>query len=79
RGGLALAVAPPTTTPLWGARRRAPPPRARARPPPPPPPRKVFGPMDSPFGRFAAILDPQGAAFAVIDVRTTVGEMPEMV
>ncbi|MFF5426619.1 MULTISPECIES: VOC family protein [unclassified Streptomyces] len=41
--------------------------------------RKVFGPMDSPFGRFAAIVDPQGAAFAVIDVRTTVGEMPEMV
>ncbi|MFG3040533.1 VOC family protein [Streptomyces sp. NPDC048330] len=40
--------------------------------------RKVFGPMDSPFGRFAAILDPQGAAFAVIDLRTTVGEMPEM-
>ncbi|MFH9725657.1 VOC family protein [Streptomyces sp. NPDC017254] len=40
---------------------------------------KVFGPMDSPFGRFAAILDPQGAAFAVIDVKTTVGEMPEMV
>ncbi|MFJ3904829.1 VOC family protein [Streptomyces sp. NPDC090025] len=39
---------------------------------------KVFGPMDSPFGRFAAVLDPQGAAFAVIDVRTTVGEMPEM-
>ncbi|MER5963409.1 VOC family protein [Streptomyces sp. NPDC002057] len=41
--------------------------------------RKVFGPMDSPFGRFAAILDPQGAAFAVIDVRTTVGDMPEFV
>ena len=40
--------------------------------------RKVFGPMDSPFGRFAALLDPHGAAFAVIDVRTTVGEMPEM-
>ncbi|MFF6885623.1 VOC family protein [Streptomyces sp. NPDC012421] len=40
--------------------------------------RKVFGPMDSPFGRFAALLDPQGAAFAVIDVRTTVGEMPAM-
>ncbi|MFD5765916.1 VOC family protein [Streptomyces sp. NPDC127049] len=40
--------------------------------------RKVFGPMDSPFGRFAALLDPQGAAFAVIDVRTTVGEMPPM-
>ncbi|MFE1902908.1 VOC family protein [Streptomyces gardneri] len=41
--------------------------------------KKVFGPMDSPFGRFAAILDPQGAAFAVIDLKTTVGEMPEMV
>ncbi|WP_306324892.1 VOC family protein [Streptomyces venezuelae] len=40
--------------------------------------KKVFGPMDSPYGRFAAILDPQGAAFAVIDLRTTVGEMPEM-
>ncbi|MFD9035004.1 VOC family protein [Streptomyces sp. NPDC059567] len=40
---------------------------------------KVFGPMDSPFGRFAAIMDPQGAAFAVIDVKTTEGEMPEMV
>ncbi|MFF3013080.1 VOC family protein [Streptomyces sp. NPDC057939] len=35
-----------------------------------------FGPMDSPFGRFAAVGDPQGAAFAVIDVTTTVGEMP---
>ncbi|MCX5394773.1 VOC family protein [Streptomyces sp. NBC_00094] len=41
--------------------------------------RKLFGPMDSPFGRFAAILDPQGATFAVIDTRTTVGDMPEMV
>ncbi|MFE1825712.1 VOC family protein [Streptomyces yangpuensis] len=35
-----------------------------------------FGPMDSPFGRFAAVSDPQGAAFAVIDLTTTVGEMP---
>ncbi|MGW7457100.1 VOC family protein [Streptomyces sp. NPDC054797] len=35
-----------------------------------------FGPMDSPFGRFAAVTDPQGAAFAVIDMSTTVGEMP---
>ncbi|WP_030762821.1 VOC family protein [Streptomyces sp. NRRL F-2664] len=35
-----------------------------------------FGPMDSPFGRFAAVSDPQGAAFAVIDMSTTVGEMP---
>ncbi|MFF3341122.1 VOC family protein [Streptomyces flavidovirens] len=37
-----------------------------------------FGPMDSPFGRFAALTDPQGAAFAVIDMRTTKGEMPKM-
>ncbi|MCX5377069.1 VOC family protein [Streptomyces sp. NBC_00091] len=36
-----------------------------------------FGPMDSPFGRFAALTDPQGAAFAVIDLSTTVGEMPK--
>ncbi|MFG2876263.1 VOC family protein [Streptomyces sp. NPDC048337] len=35
-----------------------------------------FGPMDSPFGRFAAMTDQQGAAFAVIDMSTTVGEMP---
>ncbi|MEU8530415.1 MULTISPECIES: VOC family protein [Streptomyces] len=41
--------------------------------------KKVFGPMGSPFGRFAAIVDPQGAAFAVIDMSTTEGEMPEMV
>ncbi|WP_282694458.1 VOC family protein [Streptomyces sp. CC208A] len=40
--------------------------------------RKVFGPQDSPFGRFAALLDPQGAPFAVIDVRTRVGEPPTM-
>ncbi|MER6310732.1 VOC family protein [Streptomyces sp. NPDC001739] len=37
-----------------------------------------FGPMDSPFGRFAALTDPQGAAFAVIDTTTTAGEMPRM-
>ncbi|MER7508629.1 VOC family protein [Streptomyces lavendulae] len=36
-----------------------------------------FGPMDSPFGRFAAVTDPQGAAFAVIDMSTTAGEMPK--
>ncbi|WP_256962067.1 hypothetical protein [Streptomyces sp. NRRL B-24572] len=29
------------------------------------------------LGRFAAIVDPQGAAFAVIDERTTVGDAPE--
>lgn len=37
-----------------------------------------FGPMDSPFGRFAALMDPQGAAFAVIDMKTTKGAMPKM-
>ncbi|MEW2133123.1 VOC family protein [Streptomyces sp. NPDC005435] len=35
-----------------------------------------FGPMTSPFGRFAALTDPQGANFSVIDVTTTEGEMP---
>ncbi|MFF7726357.1 VOC family protein [Streptomyces sp. NPDC008001] len=37
-----------------------------------------FGPMDSPFGRFAALTDPQGAAFAVIDLGARTGRMPEM-
>jgi len=37
-----------------------------------------FGPMDSPFGRFAAFTDPQGAAFSVIDMTTTVGDMPKI-
>ncbi|MFI1970268.1 hydrolase [Streptomyces cinnamoneus] len=40
--------------------------------------RLYFGPMDSPFGRFAALSDPQGAAFAVLDASTKVGEMPRM-
>ncbi|MET7697699.1 MULTISPECIES: VOC family protein [unclassified Streptomyces] len=35
-----------------------------------------FGPTDSPFGRFAALNDPQGAAFSVIDITTTRGDMP---
>ncbi|MFJ1581976.1 VOC family protein [Streptomyces sp. NPDC088197] len=35
-----------------------------------------FGPMDSPYGRFAAVTDPQGANFSVIDTARTVGEMP---
>lgn len=35
-----------------------------------------FGPMDTPFGRFAAISDPQGANFSVIDITATTGEMP---
>ncbi|MFF7446354.1 MULTISPECIES: VOC family protein [unclassified Streptomyces] len=37
-----------------------------------------FGPMDSPFGRFAALSDPQGASFSVIDLSTTEGEMPQI-
>ncbi|MFE3644115.1 VOC family protein [Streptomyces sp. NPDC059169] len=41
--------------------------------------RLVFGPMDSPFGRFAALVDPQGAGFAVIDMSTTSGAVPKMV
>ncbi|MFJ7157553.1 VOC family protein [Streptomyces sp. NPDC101118] len=36
-----------------------------------------FGPMSSPFGRFAALTDPQGANFSVIDLNTTEGEMPK--
>jgi predicted enzyme related to lactoylglutathione lyase len=35
-----------------------------------------FGPMDTPFGRFAALSDPQGANFSVIDITKTEGEMP---
>ncbi|BFO17628.1 VOC family protein [Streptomyces sp. KM77-8] len=35
-----------------------------------------FGPMDTPFGRFAAISDPQGANFSVIDPGSTTGEPP---
>ncbi|GAA2533153.1 MULTISPECIES: VOC family protein [Streptomyces] len=34
------------------------------------------GPVDSPFGRYAALGDPQGANFSVIDLTTTVGEVP---
>jgi predicted enzyme related to lactoylglutathione lyase len=37
-----------------------------------------FGPMSSPFGRFAALSDPQGANFSVIDLSTTEGEMPKI-
>ncbi len=36
-----------------------------------------FGPMTSPYGRLAALSDPQGANFSVIDVTTTEGEVPE--
>ncbi|MBV2353012.1 VOC family protein [Streptomyces sp. J2-1] len=37
-----------------------------------------FGPMTSPFGRFAALSDPQGANFSVIDVTTTEGDGPAL-
>ncbi|MFJ9928771.1 MULTISPECIES: VOC family protein [Streptomyces] len=37
-----------------------------------------FGPMDSPFGRFAALSDPQGADFSVIDITATEGEPPRI-
>ncbi|MFI5529358.1 VOC family protein [Kitasatospora sp. NPDC051853] len=37
-----------------------------------------FGPMSSPFGRFAALTDPQGANFSVIDLATVEGEMPDL-
>ncbi|MFI6861642.1 VOC family protein [Streptomyces sp. NPDC050421] len=37
-----------------------------------------FGPMTMPFGRFAALTDPQGAAFSLIDGTTTGGDMPEL-
>jgi predicted enzyme related to lactoylglutathione lyase len=37
-----------------------------------------FGPMSSPFGRFAALSDPQGANFSVIDTGTTEGDMPKL-
>ncbi|MFI0236051.1 VOC family protein [Streptomyces sp. NPDC016845] len=36
-----------------------------------------YGPMDSPFGRFAAVADPQGVAFTVIDVTAAEGRMPD--
>ncbi|KAB8163799.1 VOC family protein [Streptomyces sp. 3MP-14] len=36
------------------------------------------GPTDSPFGRMAALSDPQGASLSVIDVSTTRGEPPRM-
>ncbi|MFH8380226.1 VOC family protein [Kitasatospora sp. NPDC018058] len=38
-----------------------------------------FGPMDSPFGRFAAVGDQQGTAFGLIDLGRTVGEQPKTV
>ncbi|WP_445047405.1 VOC family protein [Streptomyces drozdowiczii] len=37
-----------------------------------------FGPMTMPFGRFAALTDPQGSPFSLIDNGTTGGEMPDL-
>ncbi|MGW4895787.1 VOC family protein [Kitasatospora sp. NPDC004240] len=39
----------------------------------------LSGPMDSPYGRFAALADQQGAAFGVIDLGLTAGEVPRTV
>lgn len=38
-----------------------------------------FGPMTTPFGRWATVGDSQGAAFSVIDAATTEGDIPELV
>ncbi|MFE0824790.1 VOC family protein, partial [Streptomyces sp. NPDC058847] len=37
-----------------------------------------FGPMSTPFGRYATLSDPQGADFSVIDITRTEGEMPKI-
>lgn len=37
-----------------------------------------FGPMTTPFGRFASISDPQGANLSLIDITTTEGDMPKL-
>ncbi|MFF0444991.1 VOC family protein [Streptomyces sp. NPDC004609] len=41
--------------------------------------RTVFGPTDSPFGRFATVLDQQGAVFSVIDLETREGDVPPFI
>ncbi|MBH5336096.1 VOC family protein [Streptomyces pactum] len=38
----------------------------------------LAGPMDTPFGRFASVRDPQGAPFSVIDLSAAQGEMPDL-
>lgn len=37
-----------------------------------------FGPLTIPFGRFAALTDPDGSPFSLIDNGTTGGEMPKL-
>ncbi|WP_033222194.1 VOC family protein [Kitasatospora phosalacinea] len=39
----------------------------------------VFGPMTTPFGRSASFVDPQGAAFSLIDPSAAEGEPPSTV
>ncbi|MFC8723137.1 VOC family protein [Kitasatospora sp. NPDC057198] len=39
----------------------------------------VFGPMTTPFGRSASFVDPQGAAFSLIDPSAAEGEPPAAV
>ncbi|GAA2083188.1 VOC family protein [Kitasatospora saccharophila] len=39
----------------------------------------VFGPMTTPFGRSASFVDPQGAAFSLIDPGAAEGEPPSTV
>ncbi|MFF2627928.1 VOC family protein [Kitasatospora griseola] len=41
--------------------------------------RLVFGPITTPFGRFASFVDPQGAAFSLIDPSAAEGEPPATV
>lgn len=38
--------------------------------------RVTRGPADSPFGRWAAVTDDQGANFAIIDAKAAVGQLP---
>ncbi|MEU9604015.1 VOC family protein [Streptomyces sp. NPDC048057] len=37
-----------------------------------------YGPVDSPFGRYASLTDPQGADFSILDVTHLTGEEPEL-
>ncbi|MEU5975621.1 VOC family protein [Streptomyces sp. NPDC047315] len=37
-----------------------------------------YGPVDSPFGRYASLTDPQGADFSILDVNHLTGEAPEL-
>ncbi|MDT0307418.1 VOC family protein [Streptomyces sp. DSM 44917] len=41
--------------------------------------RVLAEPADSPYGRYAPVVDPQGVAFTVIDPGRTSGQVPELV